>query len=199
MQITNQMSANAAVQRVDYAGDTADQTQEKQTPKPDGMVDSNPQEPYGEQTLEYDRNGVTSADASASALLQNILQGIDAQKELQMIPQNEKIGNEIYAISICGGKVHVQGSDGYEEKARAYEKLLNASLGYQFQWNWKGRAVKEETVLDQLAKIMDDYMEFDNEIWENDHADSIVNHVDEAFERWYTANKPQMHRFLFQA
>ena len=157
------------------------------------------EEKYEDHSLVYSRTDITNTETDQATLIQQILAGMSTAKELEAIPIDENLPHEIYAISISDGKVHVQGGEGYEDKASAYEKLLNGSLEYYFKWNWNGRVVEEETVLNKLSDMLTYYMDIDNQIWEKDHSDSIVNHVDEAFEQWYTENKPRNQHFIGRA
>ena len=148
---------------------------------------------YSREEIESDKSQVEES------IKEKFLEGMNSCKEMELIPIDENLPHEIYAITISDGKVHVQGGEGYEDKARAYEKLLNASLKYQFQWKWGGRAMDEETVLNSLSDMLKYYSGIDNEIVKNDSSDSIVNHVDEAFDRWYQDNKPARQSFLAKA
>lgn len=145
------------------------------------------------QCAVYNRETVQDQSFIQESLKEKILGNLKGATELELIPVDENLPHEIYAISISEGKVHVQGGKGYEDKASAYEKLLNASMGYALQWHWKGGSMDEETVLSRLTDMLDYYMDYDQKVHEADHSDSIVNHVNDAFDSWFQENRPQGH------
>lgn len=153
-----------------------------------------PYDDYGEddQYAVYDRKLTGDVEENSQKLLEGLLDSADNLEELTCIygPEDMIDPGEIYAISIYDGKVHVTGGEGYEDKAAAYEKLLNASLRCVWNWSWGGRAVREEQVLNKLVDTLHYYMDVDTKIRKADSNDSIVNHVGEAFEQWRADNRP---------
>lgn len=141
----------------------------------------------------YDRKSLEDLDEQDRSYVENMFKGVTACGEMECFHTAEDMerASEIYAISFYDGKVHVQGGHGYEDKARAYEELLNASLPYIGMWSWHGRGVSESRLLEKLDETLHYYMDYDNEIYEKNHKDSIVNHVDDAFSQWYEDHKPK--------
>lgn len=140
----------------------------------------------------YQKDIETDKSSTEQSAKDKLLEGMNSCKEMELIPIDKNLPHEIYAFTISDGKVQVQGGEGYE-------KLLNASLTYQFQWKWGSRAMEEETVLNALTDMLKYYSGIDNEIVKNDSSDSIVHHVNEAFDRWYQENKPAHQSFLAKA
>ena len=141
----------------------------------------------------YDRKSLDDLDEQDRDIVGNMFKNVTACSEMECFHTVEDMerASEIYAISFYDGRVHVQGGSGYEDKARAYERLLNASLPYISMWSWHGRSVRESQLLEKLDETLHYYMDYDNEIYKKNNKDSIVNHVDDAFSRWYEDNKPK--------
>lgn len=115
----------------------------------------------------------------------------DKIKELKDVAWN----GEIYVSTIRNGKVHISGGKGYENKARTYETLVNASLNRSWNCLFRGSMVKETELLDKVSEVLKYYSNIDCEIAKKDKNDSIVNHADEAFQRWCSDFKPKNYHF----
>ena len=62
-------------------------------------------------------------------LLSKMISSMDKLERTGKVEEyDSEIGREIYSFYIEDGKVNFSGNKGFEEKARAYEKLINASL-----------------------------------------------------------------------
>lgn len=92
--------------------------------------------------------------------------------------------NEVYAFSFSDGKIHVSGGEGYEHKAAAYERLVNASLNRSWSTLFGGGMVSENDLINTVDGMLKYYTGIDHEIIKNNKNDSIVNHVNDAFQRW---------------
>jgi hypothetical protein len=145
------------------------------------------------QDVIYGRKSIDDVDERSQKFIDGLLNSMTRVEGLECIHGQEDMvdGREIYSFYISDGKVHVQGGEGYEAKAAAYEKLLNASLKSAWKWSWNGRTVREEQVTEKLNEILPYYMDFDTKIQKADKTDSIVNHVGEAFAQWSADNRPK--------
>lgn len=163
------------------------------------------EKPYGhssmpeEQNVVYDRKTLAQMCQEDNFLRENMLSGLTECSKMPCFRTKEDMerASEIYGISVYGGKVHVSGGDGYHDKARAYEKLLNASLGCQFRWS-HGRVANEDAVLRSLTDMFHYYSAYDEKIYQANHKDSIANHVGEAFESWTKEYKPSRTHFAWK-
>ncbi len=140
----------------------------------------------------YGQKGIINVDENSRKFIEGMMCALGKCSEMECTHSKEDLqrAGEIYCITIRDGKVHVGGGQGYEDKAAAYEKLLNASFGYAYRWSWGGRMVSEESALNKLDEILHHYMDYDEKIYQKDNNDSIVNHIGEAFDDWYQNNKP---------
>ncbi len=154
------------------------------------------------QDVVYGREGIADIGEKERTILGDFINnGVDNCCKMECYdPSKEKsLTHEIYCISIYDGKVHVTGGAGYQDKAAAYEKLLNASFGYAYKWSFGGRMINEEQALNKLDDILQYYMKYDQQIYQQDKNDSIANHVGDAFDEWYQSNKPERTRFVGMA
>jgi hypothetical protein len=149
------------------------------------------------QNVIYGKRSVDDVDEKSHKFIEGLLNFMNGVEELEFkFEDGDTINSgEIYAIYISDGKVHVQGGSGYEDKAAAYEKLLNASIKCVWSWSRNGRAVKQDRVIEKLTEIFHYYTDFDTKIQKADRKDSIVNHVGEAFAHWSIDNSPKKAHF----
>ncbi len=109
--------------------------------------------------------------------------------------ENEVDASEIYATTISNGKITITGGEKYQYKARAYEKLVNASMNCLWSRMPNVSLVSETDVLNQASGLLKYYMAIDNDVRKNDKTDSIVNHVEEAYTKWQSEFVPQRYHF----
>lgn len=146
-----------------------------------GLIDSDSTACYDKSILQPERRG---------ELLERMLSSMKkAESSEKIVQYDEDLGREIYAFSIHDGKVHVSGNEGFEYKAMTYEKLVNASLNKSWNCLFKGSMVSESKLIDTVDGILKYYMNIDNDYRKKDRNDSIVNHVDEAFQKWCDDHK----------
>lgn len=130
-------------------------------------------------------------------LLSKMFKSMSNISGLEKIRQavDEKSCYEIYSTRIKDGKLCISGGEGYHHKAKAYEKLVNASMNSI--WNRKTNAplAKETDILNQADDLLKYYMGIDNDIRKADKNDSIANHIDDAFLKWQSENQPKRHHF----
>ena len=123
-------------------------------------------------------------------LLERMLNSMSkANQSEKIVEYDESLGREIYAFSIYDGKVHVSGNEGFEYKAAAYEKLINASLNKSWNCLFKGAIVGETELLNTVEGILKYYMDIDNDYRKQNKNDSITNHVNDAFQKWCDDHK----------
>jgi hypothetical protein len=103
------------------------------------------------QDVIYGRKSINDVDENSQKFIDGLLNSMKRVEELECMHGQEDIidGGEIYSFYISDGKVHVQGGKGYEQKAAAYEELLNASIKRVWNWSWNGRAVKQDIVTEK--------------------------------------------------
>ena len=146
-----------------------------------GLIDSEQSTCYNKSIFQPERRG---------ELLERMLSSMSkAESSEKIVQYDEDLGREIYAFSIYDGKVHVSGNEGFEYKAMTYEKLVNASLNKSWNCLFKGSMVSESKLIDTVDGILKYYMNIDNDYRKKDRNDSIVNHVDEAFQKWCDDHK----------
>ena len=125
-------------------------------------------------------------------LLSKMISSMDKLERIGKIEEyNPEIGREIYSFYIEDGKVNFSGNKGFEEKARAYEKLINASLNKSWFQLFKSNVVGENELHNKIDEIFKFYSNINNEIVKKDKKDSIENHLDEAFQRWCDEHKEE--------
>lgn len=152
-----------------------------------GLVDSDSTACYDKSIFQPERRG---------ELLERMLSSMSkAESSEKIVQYDEDLGREIYAFSIYDGKVHVSGNEGFEYKAMTYEKLVNASLNKSWNCLFKGSMVSESKLIDTVDGILKYYMNIDNDYRKKDRNDSIVNHVDEAFQKWCDDHKQKEFHF----
>jgi len=130
-------------------------------------------------------------------LLSKMLKSMSKVEGLSKIRklENEVDASEIYATTISNGKITITGSERYQYKAKAYEKLVNASMSRIWSRMPNMSLVGETDVLDQASGLLKYYMTIDNDIRKADRNDSIVNHVEDAFTKWQSEFMPQRYHF----
>ena len=152
-----------------------------------GLIDSDSTACYDKSIFQPGRRG---------ELLERMLSSMSkAESSEKIVQYDENLGREIYAFSIYDGKVHVSGNEGFEYKAMTYEKLVNASLNKSWNYLFKGSMVSESKLIDTVDGILKYYMNIDNDYRKKDRNDSIVNHVDEAFQKWCDDHKQKEFHF----
>lgn len=75
---------------------------------------------------------------------------------------------EIYSFRINNGKVEISGGDGFSGKARAYEKLVNASLNSSWNQLFHSSSISENSLMDKINGIFRFYMDEDYSIQKQD-------------------------------
>lgn len=145
------------------------------------LIDSDQSTCYDKSILQPERRGEL-----LERMLSSMSKAVSSEKIVQY---DEDLCREIYAFSIYDGKVHVSGNEGFEYKAMTYEKLVNASLNKSWNCLFKGSMVSESKLIDTVDGILKYYMNIDNDYRKKDRNDSIVNHVDEAFQKWCDDHK----------
>ncbi len=102
---------------------------------------------------------------------------------------------EIYSFRINNGKVEISGGDGFAGKARAYEKLVNASLNSSWNQLFHSSSISENSLMDKINGIFRFYMDEDYSIQKQDRKDSIENHITDAFDKWKKSIQPERMHF----
>ena len=102
---------------------------------------------------------------------------------------------EIYSFRINNGKVEISGGDGFSGKARAYEKLVNASLNSSWNQLFHSSSISENSLMDKINGIFRFYMDEDYSIQKQDRKDSIENHITDAFDKWKKSIQPERMHF----
>ena len=102
---------------------------------------------------------------------------------------------EIYSFRINNGKVEISGGDGFAGKARAYEKLVNASLNSSWNQLFHSSSISENSLIDKINGIFRFYMDEDYSIQKQDRKDSIANHITDAFDKWKKSIQPERMHF----
>lgn len=109
--------------------------------------------------------------------------------------KNEINPGELYSFRIDGGKIRVSGSDGFAGKAKAYERLVNASLNSSWNQMFKGDSVSEDSLMNKVDGILRFYMDEDYAIKKNNRMDSIENHITDVFDKWKKLIQPEQIHF----
>lgn len=102
---------------------------------------------------------------------------------------------EIYSFRINNGKVEISGGDGFAGKARAYEKLVNASLNSSWNQLFHSSSISENSLMDKINGIFRFYMDEDYSIQKQDRKDSIENHITDSFDKWKKSIQPERMHF----
>lgn len=102
---------------------------------------------------------------------------------------------KIYSFRINNGKVEISGGDGFAGKARAYEKLVNASLNSSWNQLFHSSSISENSLMDKINGIFRFYMDEDYSIQKQDRKDSIENHITDAFDKWKKSIQPERMHF----
>ena len=127
----------------------------------------------------------------------NMLEHMSNAEELEKIRElkGEINPGEIYSFCINNGKVKISGGDGYANKARAYEKLVNASLNSSWNQLFHSSSISENHLMDKIDSILHFYMDVDYAIQKQDRNDSIENHITDAFDKWEKSIQPERMHF----
>lgn len=130
-------------------------------------------------------------------ILANMLEHMSNAEELEKIRElkGEINPGEIYSFCINNGKVKISGGDGYANKARAYEKLVNASLNSSWNQLFHSSSISENHLMDKIDSILHFYMDVDYAIQKQDRNDSIENHITDAFDKWEKSIQPERMHF----
>lgn len=147
------------------------------------------------QESTYSKNTLLGMDKKD--ILANMLEHMSNAEKSEKIRdlKGEINPAEIYSFRINNGKVEISGGDGFAGKARAYEKLVNASLNSSWNQLFHSSSISENSLMDKINGIFRFYMDEDYSIQKQDRKDSIENHITDAFDKWKKSIQPERMHF----
>ncbi|MDO5156782.1 MAG: hypothetical protein Q4D51_12535 [Eubacteriales bacterium] len=194
---------NSGVQKnyYDYANNTAVNNQKVHDENVVADNNSNEKMSVGNSSNELSQESTYSKKTllgmDKKDILANMLEHMSNAEKSEKIRELKGEINpaEIYSFRINNGKVEISGGDGFAGKARAYEKLVNASLNSSWNQLFHSSSISENSLMDKINGIFRFYMDEDYSIQKQDRKDSIENHITDAFDKWKKSIQPERMHF----